>query len=59
MKTEYIVLLVGVLMLSAAEAGDKTMSKRIDALMSALNVEQASDKILPNRTESGLSGLKF
>lgn len=46
-------------MLSAAEAGDKTMSKRIDALMSALNVEQASDKALPNRTENGLSGLKF
>jgi hypothetical protein len=59
MKTALIALLVGALMLSAAQAGDRTMSKRIDALMSALNVEQASEKVLPNRTAGGLSGLKY
>ncbi|MFH0878965.1 MAG: hypothetical protein V2A34_04565 [Lentisphaerota bacterium] len=59
MKTAYVALLVGVLMLSTAEAGDETMSKRSDALMSALNVEQARDTVLSDRTESGLSGLKF
>lgn len=59
MKTAFIAFLAGALMLSAAQAGDRTMSKRIDALMSALNVEQASDKVLPNRTAGGLSGLKY
>lgn len=59
MKTAYLALLAGVLMLSAAEAGDKTMSKRVTALMSALNVEEASNKALPSRKERGLSVLKF
>lgn len=59
MKTAYLALLAGVLMLSAAEAGDKTMSKRVTALMSALNVEEASNKALPSRKERGVSVLKF
>ena len=59
MKTVYLALLMGGLMLSAAEAGDKTMSKRVAALMSVLNVEEASDNAFPSRKEGGLSVLKF
>lgn len=46
-------------MLSSAEAGDETMSPRIDALMSALNIKQASDRMLTIRVGNELSGLKY
>ena len=45
MKTAYMALLIGVLMLSPSEAREEFMSKRASALMSALNVEAASDEI--------------
>ena len=44
MKTAYMALLIGVLMLSPSEAREEFMSKRASALMSALNVEAASDE---------------
>ena len=59
MKIVYLVLLAGVLMFSVAEAGDEPMSERAQALMSALNVKEASSKELRNRRKGALSEQKF
>ncbi|MFY9181351.1 MAG: hypothetical protein WAQ74_06630 [Kiritimatiellia bacterium] len=58
MKTAYMALLIGVLMLSPSEAREEFMSKRASALMSALNVEAASDEIFSPRHGNDLTALK-
>jgi hypothetical protein len=55
MKITSYMLLAGMLMISMAEAGENTMNDRIQALMSELKVEPASDHEVSARSQGALS----
>ena len=55
MKITSYILLAGMLMLLIAEAGENTMNERIQALMSELKVEPASNHEVSTRSQGALS----